>query len=61
MATTEDIQKQIKQASQSLGHDGFIYLYFQEGRIKVVGDASISVLTPLLTNLLASKLGSVVK
>ena len=57
MTTTEDILRQIKQTSQSLGHDGFIYLYFQDSRIKVVGDASVSVFAPLLANLLASKLG----
>ena len=57
MVTTEEIQRQIKQASQALGHDGFIYLYFQDGRIKVVGDASVSVLTPLLLSALNSKLG----
>ena len=57
MATTEEIQRQVKQVSQALGHDGFIYLYFQDGRIKVVGDASVSVLTPLLLSALNSKLG----
>ncbi len=57
MATTDAVQQQVKQVSQNLGHEGFIYLYFQDGRVKMVGDASISVFAPLLANVLASKMG----
>jgi len=46
----EDIRRQIQQTSTSLGHDGFLYLYFQDGRIRAVGDLSIAALAPLLIN-----------
>ena len=56
MNNGEDIRRQIKQTSIALGHDGFLYLYIQDGRIRAVGDLSVSVLTPLLVSVLSKSI-----
>ena len=52
----EDIRRELHRTSLNLGHDGFVYLYVQDGRIKVVGDVSIATLAPLFLDILTKKI-----
>lgn len=48
MASSEDIRQQIQRESVALGHKGFLYLYFEDDKIRAVGELSMSVIAPLL-------------
>ena len=53
---SEEIKRQVAQAAVNLGHEGFVYVYLQEGRLKMVGDISLSSVAPLLLEILAKKM-----
>jgi len=55
MPNSEEIKAEVGQLAARLGHEGFIYLYYQDGRIKLVGDMSVSVLAPLLMDIIKRK------
>ena len=55
MHNSEEIKTEVGQLAAKLGHEGFIYLYYQDGRIKLVGDMSVSVLAPLLMDIIKRK------
>jgi len=55
-SNTEEVRRQIHQTSQTLGHDGFAYIYIQDGRLRIIGDISLSALAPLFLDILTKKM-----